>query len=67
MKFIYNNNYLLICIFIGAILHYIRFYTIGFYSDDEHFQILEIAAYLLGINNVAIEDTTGYYWNGESI
>ena len=29
---------------------------------DEHFQILEIAAYLLGINNVAIEDTTGYYW-----
>ena len=26
------------------------------------FQILEIAAYLLGINNVAIEDTTGYYW-----
>ena len=22
----------------------------------------EIAAYLLGINNVAIEDTTGYYW-----
>ena len=63
MKFIYNNNYLLICIFIGAILHIISaFYTIGFYSDDEHFQILEIAAYLLGINNVAIEDTTGYYW-----
>ena len=63
MKFIYNNNYLSICIFIGAILHIISaYYTIGFYSDDEHFQILEIAAYLLGINNLAIEDTTGYYW-----
>ena len=28
---------------------------------------LEIAAYLLGINNVAIEDTTGYYWEWRSI
>ncbi len=63
MKQINNNNFLLICIIIGAILHIISaYFTIGFYSDDEHFQILEITAYLLGINNIAIEDTTGYYW-----
>ena len=63
MKQINNNNFLLICIIIGAILHIVSaFFTIGFYSDDEHFQILEIAAYLLSINNVAIEDTSGYYW-----
>lgn len=60
---IINKNYLIVSIFLGLILHLISaYYTIGFYSDDEHFQILEITAYLLGINEVAIEDTSGFYW-----
>ena len=50
-------------IFICFCLHILAsYFSIGFYSDDEHFQILEPAAYLLGINNIVIEDTTGYYW-----
>lgn len=65
-KFI-KNNYLIIFILIGIILHLISIYfTIGFYSDDEHFQILEIAAYKLGINKIAINDPTGYYWEWEN-
>ena len=60
---IINKNYLIVSIFLGLILHLISaYFTIGFYSDDEHFQILEIAGYLLGINEIAIEDTTGHYW-----
>jgi GPI mannosyltransferase 3 len=60
---IINKNYLIVSIFLGLILHLISAYcSIGFYSDDEHFQILEIASYLLGINEIAIEDTTGHYW-----
>tara|TARA_Y100000590_G_scaffold82367_2_gene91725 strand:- start:2758 stop:4140 length:1383 start_codon:yes stop_codon:yes gene_type:complete len=38
------------------------YFSFGFYSDDEHFQILEPAAYLLGLNDIVIEDITGYYW-----
>tara|TARA_Y100000590_G_scaffold276817_1_gene310804 strand:+ start:4033 stop:5481 length:1449 start_codon:yes stop_codon:yes gene_type:complete len=50
-------------IILGLILHLISaYFTYGFYSDDEHFQILEPAAYLLGLNDVIIEDTSGYYW-----
>ena len=50
-------------ILLGLTLHLISaYFTYGFYSDDEHFQILEPAAYLLGLNDVVIEDTSGYYW-----
>ena len=51
--------YIFICFFIHIIASYL---SIGFYSDDEHFQILEPVAYLLGLNDIIIEDTTGYYW-----
>lgn len=63
---IINKNYLFVFIFTSAVLHLIAsIYSIGFYSDDEHFQILEIAAYLKGLNQVAINDPTGYYWEWE--
>ncbi len=58
-----NRNKIIFYIFLGLILHLISaYFTYGFYSDDEHFQILEPAAYLLGLNDVVIEDTSGYYW-----
>ena len=63
MRHLLNNKYLIFFIILGLILHLISSnYSIGFYSDDEHFQILEITAYLLGINKVAIHDLRGYYW-----
>ena len=62
-NYIRSNKFLLILIFISFIIHILSsFNSIGFYSDDEHFQVLEISAYLLGINNIAINDPTGYYW-----
>ena len=54
--------YLFLCLSLHIIA---SFFSIGFYSDDEHFQILEITAYLLGINEVAINDPTGFYWEWE--
>ena len=58
-----NNNLLTIYISIGVILHILSVYfSIGFYSDDEHFQILEPAAYLLGLNEIIIDDPSGNYW-----
>ena len=61
-----NNNLLTIYISVGVILHIISVYfSIGFYSDDEHFQILEPAAYLLGINEIIIDDPSGNYWEWE--
>ena len=58
-----NKNYIIFYIVIGLILHLISVYfSYGFYSDDEHFQILEPAAYLLGLNDIAINDKSGYYW-----
>ena len=64
---IINKNYLIACIFSSLILHFISaFFSIGFFSDDEHFQILEISAYLLGLNEIAINDTTGFYWEWQN-
>ena len=66
MGHLLNNKFLYFCVFIGLALHIISInFSIGFYSDDEHFQILEITAYLLGINEVAINDPSGYYWEWE--
>ena len=63
LNYLKSNKFLVILIFISFILHILSsFYSIGFYSDDEHFQILEISAYLLGINDIAINDPTGHYW-----
>ena len=63
MDFKSGMNKVSFYIFLGLFLHLISaYFTYGFYSDDEHFQILEPAAYLLGLNDVVIEDTSGYYW-----
>ena len=40
--------------------------SIGFYKDDEHFQILEPIAYLLGINTTLIDDPNRLYWEWRS-
>ena len=61
------SNLLIIYILLGLVLHLVSaFFSIGFYSDDEHFQILEPVAHLMGLNNVIIDDPTGYYWEWES-
>jgi len=39
--------------------------SIGFYKDDEHFQILEPVAYLLGLNNVLLDHPLGINWEWE--
>ena len=58
-----NSNLLIIYIFLGLVLHLVSsYFSIGFYSDDEHYQILEPVAYLLGLNEIIIDDPTGYYW-----
>lgn len=63
LKNIINKYFLIVFILFGLILHFISiFYSIGFYSDDEHFQVLEISAYLHGINPTAINDPSDYYW-----
>ena len=61
-----NNKYLnktFLFIFLCLCFHIIAsFFSFGFYSDDEHFQILEPIAYLMGINNQVVNDPTWYYW-----
>lgn len=60
-------NLLSIYILLGLALHLVSaYFSVGFYSDDEHFQILEPAAYLLGLNKVIIDDPTGHYWEWAS-
>ena len=49
----------LLIIFLFTIYILTAFNSVGFYKDDEHFQILEPIAYLLGINNVLIDDPNG--------
>ena len=62
-----NNPLLKFYIFLGLILHFISIYfSIGFYKDDEHFQILEPVAYWLGLNEILIEGSGGQYWEWES-
>ena len=62
-----SSNLLLLYILLGLVLHLVSaFFSIGFYSDDEHFQILEPVAHLMGFNNVIIDDPTGHYWEWES-
>ena len=39
--------------------------SLGFYKDDEHFQILEPVAYLLGLNNVLLDHPWGINWEWE--
>ena len=66
MSSIIQDRFLYVCIFISLLLHLVSaYFTVGFYSDDEHFQILEITAYLLGINEMAVGDKTGFYWEWE--
>ena len=61
VNFQFKQEYLLI-FFLLIVYTLTAFNSVGFYKDDEHFQILEPVAYLLGLNNVLIDDNTGYYW-----
>ena len=65
LKFFLNNKYTYIS-FLFIFYLFAAFNSIGFYNDDEHFQILEPIAYLLGINNVLINDPLGYYWEWQT-
>ncbi len=57
----------LIYISLAFFLHLISIYfSIGFFNDDEHFQVLEPTAYLLGLNEILIDKSEGYYWEWES-
>lgn len=61
VNFIFKKEYLIIfSLFI--IYVFTAFNSVGFYKDDEHFQILEPIAYLLGLNNILLNDNSGYYW-----
>ena len=61
-----NNPLMKFYIFFGLILHFISiYYSVGFYKDDEHFQILEPVAYWLGVNQILIEGSGGQYWEWE--
>ena len=52
--------------FITLILHLISVYfSVGFYKDDEHFQILEPISYFLNLNNVILNDGGYWYWEWE--
>ncbi len=60
-----EKKYFLILILFFAYL-LAAFNSIGFYKDDEHFQILEPIAYLLGINTTLIDDPNRLYWEWRS-
>ncbi len=66
VNFIFEKKYyiLFLILFLSYVLTAIN--SVGFYKDDEHFQILEPLAYLLGINTTLIDDPTGYYWEWTS-
>ena len=52
MNDVLNQKYIFFYIFLCLILHIVSIhFSIGFYSDDEHFQILEPVAYLLDLND----------------
>ena len=60
----FKNIYLFI--FLCLCFHVISsYFSFGFYSDDEHFQILEPIAYLKGINPQVVNDPKWYYWEWE--
>ena len=62
-KYIYNLSLIKKYVFIALILHLISsYFSLGFYKDDEHFQILEPVAYLLGFNNIILNDHGYWYW-----
>ena len=52
-------------LFITLIPFNICLFSVGFYKDDEHFQILEPIAYLLNVNNVILKDNGYWYWEWE--
>ena len=48
-----SKKYIYFYILLGFILHIIAVnFSIGFYNDDEHFQILEPVAHLMGLNKM---------------
>ena len=67
MNNVLNQKYIFFYIFLCLALHILStHFSIGFYSDDEHFQILEPIAYLLGLNDKVINDLEGFYWEWQN-
>ena len=53
----FKKYYFILCIFFSFAIHCVSsYFSIGFYSQDEHFQILSPVEYLLGINNSFLKD-----------
>lgn len=57
-------------VILGLFFHIISaYYSLGFYKDDEHFQILEPLGYLLGLNDILIHflnsTDAGQPWEGQ--
>ena len=65
LNFLFKKETLII-FFLLIIYILTAFNSVGFYKDDEHFQILEPIAYLLGLNNILIDDITGHYWEWQT-
>lgn len=63
-KKIYKKEYFFI-LFLFIIYIFTINNSVGFYKDDEHFQILEPVAYLLGLNNVLLDHPLGINWEWE--
>ena len=64
LKNFYKNQYVYI-LFLLIIYTFTALNNVGFYNDDEHFQILEPVAYLLGINNILLNDPQDINWEWE--
>ena len=65
-QYIKNLSLLKKYLVLGLLLHLIScYFSIGFYADDEHYQILEPLAYLLGINEILLNDNRHWYWEWE--
>ena len=59
-KLFENKNIFIFVLFIFYCLCSLN--SIGFYNDDEHFQILEPVAFLLGLNNELFESINYWEW-----
>ena len=61
----FDKNQYVYILFLLIIYTFTALNNVGFYNDDEHFQILEPVAYLLGINNILLNDPQNINWEWE--
>ena len=63
IKKLKNINLIKRYVLLAICLHFLAsYFSIGFYSNDEHFQILEPVAFLYGFNDMIISDNGYWYW-----